>query len=66
MSFGRIGAQAAKQIIVQKVREAEKSKIIEAYRERVVSLLTASLKITRDNIIIDLEITLKRFCLKIS
>lgn len=55
VSFGRIGAQAAKQIIVQKVREAEKSKIIEAYRERVGELVNGVVKkITRDNIIIDL------------
>jgi N utilization substance protein A len=55
VEFGRIGAQAAKQIIVQKVREAERSKIIEAYRERVGELVNGVVKkLTRDNIIIDL------------
>ncbi|WP_020407734.1 transcription termination factor NusA [Hahella ganghwensis] len=54
-AFGRIGAQAAKQIIVQKVREAERSKIVDSYRERVGDLVNGSIKkVTRDNIIVDL------------
>ncbi|OZG71702.1 transcription termination/antitermination protein NusA [Hahella sp. CCB-MM4] len=54
-AFGRIGAQAAKQIIVQKVREAERSKIVDSYRERVGELVNGSIKkVTRDNIIVDL------------
>ena len=54
-AFGRIGAQAAKQIIVQKVREAERSKIVDSYRERVGELVSGSVKkVTRDNIIVDL------------
>ncbi|RMF19382.1 MAG: transcription termination/antitermination protein NusA [Gammaproteobacteria bacterium] len=53
--FGRIGAQAAKQIIVQKVREAERAKIVEAYRHRVGELVSGTVKKnTRDNIIVDL------------
>lgn len=55
VAFGRIGAQAAKQIIVQKVREAERAKIVDAYRERVGELVNGVVKkITRDNIIVDL------------
>ena len=38
IAFGRIGAQAAKQIIVQKVREAEREKIVDGYRNRVGEL----------------------------
>jgi len=54
-AFGRIGAQAAKQIIVQKVREAERTKIVDSYRERVGELVNGSIKkVTRDNIIVDL------------
>ena len=53
--FGRIAAQAAKQIIVQKVREAERAKVTEAYRDRVGELVNGTVKkVTRDNIIIDL------------
>ncbi len=33
--FGRIAAQAAKQVILQKIREAEKNAIIDEYREKV-------------------------------
>lgn len=53
--FGRIAAQAAKQIIVQKVREAERAQVVEQYRDRVGELINGSVKkVTRDNIIVDL------------
>ncbi len=53
--FGRISAQAAKQIIVQKVREAERAKLVEQYRERVGEMVNGTVKkVTRDNLIIDL------------
>lgn len=53
--FGRIAAQAAKQIIMQKVREAERAKITAAYESRVGELIHGTVKkVTRDNIIIDL------------
>lgn len=53
--FGRIAAQAAKQIIVQKVRDAERRKVVEMYRERVGELISGTVKkVTRDNIIVDL------------
>lgn len=55
VAFGRIGAQAAKQIIVQKVREAERAKIVDSYRERVGELVSGTVKkVTRDNVIVDL------------
>lgn len=55
VAFGRIGAQAAKQIIVQKVREAERAKIVDSYREKVGELINGTVKkVTRDAIIVDL------------
>ncbi len=55
VAFGRIGAQAAKQIIVQKVREAERAKIVDSYREKVGELVNGSVKkVTRDAVIVDL------------
>ena len=55
VAFGRIGAQAAKQIIFQKVREAERSKIVDSYRNRVGELVSGTVKkVTRDNVIVDL------------
>ncbi len=55
VEFGRIGAQAAKQIIVQKVREAEREKIVESYVSRVGELVSGTVKkVTRDNVIVDL------------
>ena len=53
--FGRIGAQAAKQIIFQKVREAERAQILEQYRDRIGELISGIVKkVTRDKLIIDL------------
>ncbi|WP_283788128.1 transcription termination factor NusA [Bermanella sp. WJH001] len=53
--FGRIAAQAAKQIIMQKVREAERAKITAAYADRIGELVHGTVKkVTRDNIIVDL------------
>jgi N utilization substance protein A len=55
VEFGRIGAQAAKQIIVQKVREAERLKIVGQYQERVGELVTGVVKkVGRDKLFIDL------------
>jgi N utilization substance protein A len=42
--FGRIAAQVAKQVIVQKVREAERARIVEAYRDRVGQLVSGTVK----------------------
>ncbi|MDE1463262.1 transcription termination factor NusA [Spartinivicinus poritis] len=55
VEFGRIAAQTAKQVIVQKVREAERAQIVEAYREKLGELVSGTVKkVTRDNIIVDL------------
>lgn len=54
-SFGRIAAQAAKQVIVQKVREAERELVVAKYRDRVGELISGTVKkVTRDHIIVDL------------
>ncbi len=53
--FGRISAQAAKQVIVQRVREAERQQVIDAWKDRVGELVTGIVKRTeRGNIFIDL------------
>ncbi|BCD97421.1 transcription termination factor NusA [Marinagarivorans cellulosilyticus] len=53
--FGRIAAQTAKQVIVQKVREAERAQIVDMYRDQVGELVSGTVKkVTRDNIIVDL------------
>ena len=44
VDFGRIAAQTAKQVIVQKVREAERARVVDAYRERVGELLMGIVK----------------------
>lgn len=55
IEFGRIAAQTAKQVIVQKVREAERAQIIEAYRSKLGEIILGTVKkVSRDNIIIDL------------
>ena len=54
--FGRIGAQAAKQVIVQKVREAERGKVYDLYKDKVGELVTGVIKrIERRNVFVDLE-----------
>ena len=53
--FGRIAAQAAKQVIVQRVREAEREQVIEAWKDRVGELVTGIVKrVERGNIYVDL------------
>lgn len=53
--FGRIAAQTAKQVIVQRVRDAERAQIVDLYRERIGELLAGIVKkVTRDNVIVDL------------
>ena len=55
VDFGRIAAQTAKQVIVQRVRDAERAQIVDLYRNRVGELLAGIVKkVTRDNIIVDL------------
>ena len=55
IAFGRIAAQTAKQVIVQKVREAERAKVVEAFKEREGELITGVVKrIERGNVTLDL------------
>ena len=55
VDFGRIGAQTAKQVIVQKVREAERDMVVEAYKDRVGELVTGIVKrVERGNVYLDL------------
>lgn len=55
VEFGRIAAQTAKQVIVQKVREAERAQIVDEYRSRVGELVSGTVKkVTRDNVIVDM------------
>lgn len=55
VAFGRIAAQTAKQVIVQKVREAERSQVIDAYADRLGELVTGVVKrAERGNVILDL------------
>lgn len=55
VDFGRIAAQTAKQVIVQRVRDAERAQIVDQYRDQVGELLAGMVKkVTRDNIIVDL------------
>jgi transcription termination/antitermination protein NusA len=56
VEFGRIAAQKAKQVIVQKVQEAERSQVANAYRERLGTLVNGVVKkVTRDYILLDLS-----------
>ena len=53
--FGRISAQAAKQVIVQRVREAERAQVLEAWADRVGELINGIVKRTeRGNVFVDL------------
>lgn len=55
IGFGRIGAQTAKQVIIQKVREAERKKVVEEYSARVGNILTGQVKrIDRGDVILDM------------
>merc|ERR1712157_689599 len=55
IKFDRITTQTAKQVIVQKVREAERQQMIAEYEDKVGELVTGTVKkVNRDNIIIDL------------
>ena len=55
VEFGRIAAQTAKQVIVQKVREAERAQVVDAYRDRIGEMVSGTVKkVTRDAVIVDL------------
>ena len=53
--FGRIASQMAKQVIVQKVRDAEREKIVDLYTPRIGHMLVGQVKrLDRGNLIVDL------------
>ncbi len=55
VAFGRIAAQTAKQVIVQKVREAERAQVVDQYQARVGQLVSGIVKrVDRNGIFVDL------------
>ncbi len=55
MEFGRIAAQSAKQVIVQKVREAERDRQYEEYKDRIGEIVNGTVKrVEYGNVIVDL------------
>ena len=64
LDFGRIAAQAAKQIIVQKVREADRARQFEEFKDKVGQIINGQVKrVEYGNVIVDLgraEAVLKR------
>ncbi|MBI5306584.1 transcription termination/antitermination protein NusA [Candidatus Wolfebacteria bacterium] len=53
--FGRIAAQAAKQVILQKIREAERESVLKEYREKEGEIVSGIVqRIERGNIFVDL------------
>ena len=55
IEFGRIAVQTAKQVIIQKVREAERQRVINMYKNRLGELVNVTVKrLAREVIIVDL------------
>ncbi len=55
VEFGRIAAQTAKQVIVQKVREAERAKVVEDFKPRINELISGTVKrLDRGSAILDI------------
>ena len=55
IDFGRIAAQTAKQVITQKVREAERNKQYEEYKEKIGTIINGTVKrVEFGNVIIDM------------
>lgn len=55
VEFGRIAAQKAKQVIIQKVLEAERQQIVNAYKEKIGTLINGTVKkVTRDFVVLDM------------
>jgi len=53
--FGRIAAQAAKQVIVQRVRQAEREQVVEMYKDRVGELVQGKIeRMERGGVVLDL------------
>ena len=56
--FGRIAAQVAKQVLIQKIREAEKSSILTEYAKRVGSLVSGRIiRFDGPNVVVDIDRT---------
>mgnify|MGYP003321212298 FL=1 len=54
--FGRIETQAARQVMLQKVREAEREKVVSMFKNQNNNLVNGTVKrVTRDNIIVDIS-----------
>ena len=55
VTFDRVTTQTAKQVIVQKIREAERGLIVDAYQEQIGEIITGVVKkASRDSVILDL------------
>ncbi|MFT5755874.1 MAG: N utilization substance protein A [Alteromonadaceae bacterium] len=55
VKFDRVTTQTAKQVIVQKIREAERALVVDAYQEHIGEIITGVVKkSSRDSVIIDL------------
>ncbi|WP_116652250.1 transcription termination factor NusA [Pelagibacterium sediminicola] len=55
IEFGRIAAQSAKQVIVQKVRDAERERMYDEYADRIGEIVNGSVKrVEYGNVIVDL------------
>ncbi len=55
VAFGRIAAQTAKQVIVQKVREAERAQVVDEYQDRIGQLVSGIVKrVDRNGVYVDL------------
>lgn len=55
ITFDRITTQTAKQVIVQKVREAERAQVVEQFRDHEGTIITGVVKkVNRDSVILDL------------
>ncbi len=60
--FGRIAAQAAKQVIVQRVRQAEREQVVDAFKDRVGELVHGKIeRMERGGIVLDLGENAKAF-----
>ncbi len=60
--FGRIAAQQAKQVLIQKVREAERAKVAQEYSLRIGELILGIVKrVTRDHLILDMGSNVEGF-----
>jgi transcription termination/antitermination protein NusA len=54
LAFGRIGAQAAKQVILQKIRDAEREQILNDFLERGEMIMTGTVKrLDKGNLVVE-------------